>query len=50
MAQLKVGAGRSEIVFPQELFPHEGFKGIHDNPPLFSLKHSAIFLPDQIFQ
>lgn len=32
MAQLKVGAGRSEILFPQELFPHEGFKGIHDNP------------------
>ena len=32
MAQLKVGAGRSEIVFPQELFPHEGFRGIHDNP------------------
>ena len=26
------GFGKSEIVFPQELFPVEGFCGIHDNP------------------
>ncbi|MBO6040420.1 MAG: hypothetical protein J6P58_04350 [Oscillospiraceae bacterium] len=32
MAQLRVGAGSARIVFPQELFPHEGFKGIHDDP------------------
>lgn len=32
MAQLRVGAGRARIVFPQSLFPHEGFKGIHDDP------------------
>ena len=32
MAQLRVGAGSAKIVFPQELFPHEGFKGIHDDP------------------
>lgn len=32
MAQLRAGAGSAKIVFPQELFPHEGFKGIHDDP------------------
>lgn len=32
MAQLKVGAGRASIIFPQSMFPHEGFKGIHDDP------------------
>ena len=32
MVQLKAGAGSARIVFPQELFPHEGFKGIHDDP------------------
>ena len=30
---LKVGAGRSEIVFPEAMFPmEEGFVSIHDNP------------------
>lgn len=32
MAVMKVGAGRARIAFPQALFPHEGFKGIHDDP------------------
>lgn len=29
---LYAGAGRAPIQFKQELFPLEGFKGIHDNP------------------
>ena len=29
---LKVGAGCAEIRFPEEIFPIEGFKGIHDAP------------------
>ena len=32
MTKLKVGAGSAKILFPQEMFPHEGFKGIHDDP------------------
>ena len=32
MAKLRVGAGSARIIFPQEMFPHEGFKGIHDDP------------------
>lgn len=30
--QLKAGFGRGEIVFPQEMFPVEGFTGVHDSP------------------
>ena len=30
--QLFAGAGTAEIQFPNELFPLEGFKGVHDNP------------------
>ena len=30
--QLSAGAGRAEIQFPEELFPLEGFRGIHDAP------------------
>lgn len=30
--QLKAGAGKSTIHFPDSLFPIEGFKGIHDEP------------------
>jgi hypothetical protein len=30
--QLRAGAGSAEIVFPEEMFPVEGFVGIHDNP------------------
>jgi hypothetical protein len=30
--QLRAGAGAAEIVFPEEMFPVEGFVGIHDNP------------------
>lgn len=29
---LKAGFGRGEIVFPQEMFPVEGFIGVHDSP------------------
>lgn len=29
---MRAGFGRGEIVFPEELFPLEGFCGIHDNP------------------
>lgn len=29
---MKAGFGKGEIVFPEELFPLEGFCGIHDNP------------------
>ncbi|NTV91667.1 MAG: S-layer homology domain-containing protein, partial [Clostridiales bacterium] len=29
---LKAGAGSGEIVFPDELFPLEGFNKVHDNP------------------
>lgn len=32
MGNLKAGAGKSEILFPQEIFPIEGFVGVHDNP------------------
>lgn len=28
----KAGAGRAEIVFPAEIFPIEGFAGVHDHP------------------
>ena len=32
-ASLKVGAGSSEIIFPEEMFPmSEGFTTTHDNP------------------
>ena len=30
--ELYAGAGTARIIFPQELFPHEGFCGIHDDP------------------
>lgn len=30
--QLLVGAGRATIRFPAELFPLEGFRGVHDDP------------------
>lgn len=30
--QLYAGAGKAEIRFPEELFPLEGFRGVHDNP------------------
>lgn len=30
--KLKAGAGKAEIIFPLEMFPVEGFSGIHDNP------------------
>jgi hypothetical protein len=30
--KLKAGAGKAEIVFPDELFPIEGFCCVHDNP------------------
>ncbi len=30
--KLKAGAGSAEIVFPDELFPLEGFNKVHDNP------------------
>ena len=30
--QLFAGAGKAEIIFPDALFPLEGFRGIHDNP------------------
>lgn len=29
---MKAGFGRGEIIFPEELFPLEGFCGVHDNP------------------
>lgn len=29
---MKAGFSKSEILFPEEMFPLEGFKGIHDNP------------------
>lgn len=29
---MKAGFGKGEIIFPQEMFPLEGFCGIHDNP------------------
>lgn len=29
---LKAGFGKGEIVFPQALFPVEGFIGVHDSP------------------
>jgi neutral ceramidase len=32
MARLKVGAGRAQIKFIQEMLPTEGFDGIHDLP------------------
>ncbi len=32
MSQLQAGAGSAKILFPQEIFPLEGFKGIHDDP------------------
>ena len=32
MAELKAGVGSASIRFPQTMFPHEGFKGIHDDP------------------
>ena len=32
MDGMKAGAGKSEIRFPAEMFPIEGFNGIHDNP------------------
>jgi hypothetical protein len=30
--KLKAGAGKAEILFPEAMFPVEGFSGIHDNP------------------
>lgn len=30
--RLFAGAGTAHIIFPKELFPHEGFCGIHDDP------------------
>jgi hypothetical protein len=30
--RLKAGAGSSQIVFPMEMLPTDGFNGIHDNP------------------
>lgn len=30
--KLKAGAGKAEIRFPEEMFPVEGFSGIHDDP------------------
>ena len=32
MAELKVGAGKAQIQFKQEMLPTEGFDGIHDLP------------------
>lgn len=32
MDGLKAGAGKSEILFPEEMFPLEGFIKVHDNP------------------
>lgn len=32
MSLLKAGAGCAAIEFPQEMFPFEGFKGVHDAP------------------
>lgn len=32
MSSLKAGAGCAAIKFPQEMFPFEGFKGVHDDP------------------
>lgn len=29
---MKAGFGKGEIIFPEELFPLEGFCGVHDNP------------------
>ena len=29
---MKVGVGKAKIVFPEELFPVEGFDGVHDDP------------------
>ena len=37
MAKLRAGAGSAKIIFPQEMFPHEGFKGIHDDPQVKAL-------------
>lgn len=31
-AQIKAGFGKGELLFPPELFPLEGFQGIHDIP------------------
>jgi len=31
---LSAGAGKAEIIFPQEMFPTDGFCGIHDTPCL----------------
>lgn len=32
MDGLKAGAGKSEILFPEEMFPLDGFNRVHDNP------------------
>ncbi len=32
MSSLQAGAGSAKICYPQEMFPLEGFKGIHDDP------------------
>ena len=31
MAVFKAGAGRAVLSFPEEYFPNEGYKGIHDD-------------------
>ncbi|MCD7832985.1 MAG: hypothetical protein LUH00_03195 [Lachnospiraceae bacterium] len=31
---LSAGAGKAEIIFPQEMFPTDGFCGVHDTPCL----------------
>ena len=32
MSKLLAGAGKAEILFPEEIFPLEGFYKVHDNP------------------
>jgi len=32
ISKLRAGAGKAEIIFPQEMFPTDMLAGVHDNP------------------